>query len=173
MTTILAVKHKNGRKYIVARGSKYDFVASSFNGHVESVSGSFPTGLYYDQVASLVPLGHDIRFLILGLGGGTVARLYRELGGRGLIYGVELDPEMVQIGLEYFQLEKADVNIIFANAKHWVENAKLLEAKFDVVFDDVYKNTEQKVQIDARALVKKGGLYIVNENYGRLKIENF
>jgi len=172
MHHILSVTRVGGRKYVVARGSKYDFIRINDAQGVESVSGIGPTGLYYDEVAALIPLGRDVRILVLGLGGGTVARRYRELGGQGDIFGVDNDPEMVRLGLEFFRLGEWNVKIICPmSAQRFIREAQSVGLKYDVVFDDLYVDGRDRVGVDARSLVALGGLYVRNDGHGKIHIE--
>lgn len=73
--------------------------------------------------------------LILGLGGGTVAKLIRKLWPDVKITGVEIDPVMVELGKKYLELDKSDVDIKIADAS----NSALYAKRYDLVVVDLYQ----------------------------------
>ncbi len=72
--------------------------------------------------------------LILGLGGGTVAKLLRKKYPNAKITGVEIDPIMVELGEKYLDLGKYNINIKIADALTY----KLLPITYDLVIVDTY-----------------------------------
>jgi len=106
------------------------------------------TGAYYDLLALApllaepVPAGGPLRVLVLGLGGGTVSRLYHALfaGTRDLsIDGVELDEGLVEAAREHFGLEGASHPRLRV-FDGWDGRAALavLPGPYDVVVLDAY-----------------------------------
>jgi spermidine synthase len=75
------------------------------------------------------------RILILGLGGGSVARLARALAPEAEIVGVELDPEVVRLSRAHLDLDALDVRIEIADALAWLEKA---EGSYDAILEDVF-----------------------------------
>ena len=53
-----------------------------------------------DQVDSL---------LLIGLAAGTTARQYQAVYGDMLIHGIELDPQIIRVGAEYFDMDSAHI----------------------------------------------------------------
>jgi len=172
MQQILSVTRVGGHKYVVARASKYVFLRIDDAQAVESVQNVGETGLYYDDASSRFPLGRDSRILILGLGGGTCARRYRELGGQGSLYGVESNPEILRLGFKFFALGEQDVTVIPIGASRFIEEAISAGLQYDCVFDDLYTAGATRVIVDARALCKRGGCYLRNEGAGKVVVEN-
>lgn len=171
MQHILSVSRVGGRKYVVARGEKYVFLRIDDSKAVESIEGFGETGLYYDEVSALVPLGVDARFCMLGLGGGTCARRYRELGGQGIITAIEIDTEVIRLAYQFFRLGEWDVNVVPVGAVRFIQEASATGLLYDVVFDDLYTSGRNRVVVDGRILVKPGGFYVRNEERGELIIE--
>jgi spermidine synthase len=73
-------------------------------------------------------------WLILGLATGTVARLISQKYKPTKIVGVEIDPEMIRIGKQYFDLEK------ISNLEIIIQSAEQLDTKdhFDFILVDMY-----------------------------------
>src|SRR4030042_3481181 len=100
--------------------------------------------------------------LILGLGGGTVAGLVRELWPAGAgkptstgkpdveIIGVDLDPIMVDLGKKYLGLDKYKVNVVIGDAYQYIsqkskvksQNDKSKLKKHDLILVDLYVGRE-------------------------------
>lgn len=74
------------------------------------------------------------RILILGLGGGTAAKVARWYWPKARITGVDIDPMMVKMGEKYLGL--VGVTKIRANAAEWI---KRVGQKFDLVIVDLYR----------------------------------
>jgi spermidine synthase len=82
------------------------------------------------------------RILILGLGGGSIARLARALAPEAEILGVELDRDVVRLAREHFDLDPLDIRIEIADALEWLKSASMLPlnaaGRFDVILEDVF-----------------------------------
>jgi len=72
--------------------------------------------------------------LILGLGGGTVAKIIRKNWPEAKITGVEIDPVMVKLGSKYLGLDDAKVDIKIMDAGNYSLNAK----PYDLIIVDTY-----------------------------------
>lgn len=77
--------------------------------------------------------------LVLGVAGGSVIKtLKEEIGYKGNITGVELDPEIIEIANNYFNLDKTEgVSIIIDDAKQFVVKTK---EKYDLVIVDIFQD---------------------------------
>lgn len=76
--------------------------------------------------------------LILGLGGGTVAKLIRKKYPDVKITGVEIDPTMVELGKKYLNLDKTGVDIKITDAKKFLAKHPPLITKYDLIVVDLY-----------------------------------
>lgn len=109
------------------------------------------------------------RILILGLGGGSVARLARALAPDAEIVGVELDPEVVRLARSHLELDSLDVQIEIADALAWLKTAK---GRFDAILEDVFVGSGDDVHKPdwipepghrlARARLARGGVFVSN-----------
>ena len=129
-----------GTKILEERKSRY-------NGNVKVVRGlGFGT---YIQVNNLTQSGGVVESiwretlknlktkklkncLILGLGGGTVAKLIRKYWPESEITGVEIDPVMAELGVRYLGLGDSKTKIIISDAYDFDSRG------FDLVIVDVY-----------------------------------
>lgn len=76
------------------------------------------------------------KVLVLGLGGGTVAPLINHYWPEAKTIGVELDPEVVKIGKDFFGLSHfKNLKTETADAFKWIKNQKV---KFDLILVDLY-----------------------------------
>jgi spermidine synthase len=125
---------------------------SKFNGHLK-VCRSLGFGTYI-QAEGLTQSGgiveaiwkstlkriYNLKFkikncLILGLGGGTVAKLIRRNWPKAEINGVDIDSVMIELGKKYLGLDRIDIEIK-------IQDAYNFRGKFDLIIIDLY-NGEQ------------------------------
>ncbi|MEK7521515.1 MAG: methyltransferase domain-containing protein [Patescibacteria group bacterium] len=87
------------------------------------------------KIKKLKPNAKDI--LVLGLGGGSIAELLQEYWPDSRKVGVDIDPEMVDLGRKYLKLnEVKDLEVVIADVSEWiVKNVQ----KFDLILVDLYK----------------------------------
>jgi spermidine synthase len=76
------------------------------------------------------------RFLVVGLGGGTVTRALRALHPGAEIVNVEFDPEIVNMARKHFYFETDErMRVVVQDARRWLRG---VEDRFDVIFLDAY-----------------------------------
>ncbi|MCX6705315.1 MAG: methyltransferase domain-containing protein [Candidatus Woesebacteria bacterium] len=113
--------------------------------------------------------------LILGLGGGTVAKLIRKSWPEAKITGIDIDPIMIELGKKYLNLNEYKVDIIIADASDLSNLSNLPNwpnSKFDLVIVDLYQGdkypekfeTENYIQL-LRTVLSSGGVIIFNRLY--------
>lgn len=107
--------------------------------------------------------------LILGLGGGTVAKLIRKNWPGAKITGVEIDPIMIDLGKKYLNLGETKVDIKIIDAVNQIKNNK---DKYDLIIVDLYngdefpKDFEDKSYISLIAShVSNRGIVVFNRLY--------
>lgn len=87
--------------------------------------------------------------LILGLGGGTLAKLLRKKYPNTKITGVEIDEVMIELGKKYLDLGKYNVDIK-------IEDAKTFQLKkYDLVIVDMYTGDNFPKEFESELFLKK------------------
>ena len=130
------------------------------------------TGSVWDALAApllLLPPRSRRRVLILGLGGGSAARIVRAIAPRAKIVGVELDRAVVRAARQWFDLDGLGVEVVQGDARRYLERSR---RRFDIIFEDVFVGSEHDVhkpdwQPDpghalARKRLHKGGILVSN-----------
>lgn len=105
--------------------------------------------------------------LILGLGGGSAAKLVRKMWPDAKITGVDIDPVIVELGKNYLELEVDE--FVEADAAGFFKNKK---KKYDLILIDTYvgdKYPENFENEDFLMLIKnhlnKDGVAVFNRLY--------
>ncbi|SRR5258708_3120831 len=113
---------------------------------------------------------HVHNCLILGLGGGSVARVVSRYWVGSSITGVDIDETMVKLGEKYLYLDKIDISIKIEDAAKFVEGNK---NKYDLILIDLYcgskfpeKFESEKFMKSVKNLLASGGIAIFNRLYG-------
>jgi spermidine synthase len=104
---------------------------------------------------------------VLGLAGGTTARQYRLAYGSSIdITGVEIDPDIVALGHQYFHLGDAHAREVIADARYWLDTQA---GHYDVVVLDAYRQpyipfhlTTKEFFAQVRDHLNPGGVAAVN-----------
>jgi spermidine synthase len=107
--------------------------------------------------------------LILGLGGGSAAKLVRKFWKKANIIGVDIDPVFVEFGKKYMQLDKARADIHVQDAISFI---KVNKRKYDLILIDMYigyeipeKFTKPAFIKDIKKMLKTDGLAVFNRLY--------
>jgi predicted membrane-bound spermidine synthase len=80
-----------------------------------------------DQVDSLC---------LIGLAAGTISKQYTAVLGAIPIDGVEIDPDIVRVGREYFDMTEPNLNVIVADGRAFLAHTS---RRYDVVGIDAYR----------------------------------
>lgn len=169
---------------------------SKFNGNLRVVR-SFGLGTYV-QAEGLTQSGgvveeiwqstlhkiRDSRFqiqnvLILGLGGGTAAKLIQRFWPDAKITGVDIDRTMVELGEKYLGLDRNEIEIEIEDALEICKKLKVVtlrdkSKKFDLVIVDLYNGdkfpekfaTEDYIQL-IKTVLASSGIAVFNRLYYR------
>ena len=108
--------------------------------------GNAITGSVWDALAApllLLPKPRRDRVLILGLGGGSVARVVRALASKARITAVEIDAGVVRAARRWFDLDGLDVEVVKGDARLYLERTR---RSFDVILEDVFVGNRQNVR---------------------------
>lgn len=88
-----------------------------------------------DMIPADISLDADARVLILGLGGGTTAKIITARFGPIAIDGVDIDPLMIELGKKYFDMTEPNLKINIGDAIDFVREARY---KYDLICLDVF-----------------------------------
>jgi len=128
------------------------------------------TGLGWDaETASLLVLKRPVNsLLILGFGGGTVARQCRALFPQAEIVGVEVSARVLKIAYQHFELHSLNIKTVNTSGQAFMRSTR---RRFDAIIDDIWPPESESTkplfaEADWTNLVisrlKRGGMYAVN-----------
>jgi spermidine synthase len=110
--------------------------------------------------------------LIIGLGGGSIAKLIHKYWLKAKITGIDIDPVIVDLGKKYLGLDEREVKIIIGDAYKLAISHKLSAISYDLVCVDTYigdkypkKFESEKFLKATKSLLNKNGLVIFNRLY--------
>jgi spermidine synthase len=134
--------------------------------------GSPRTGSVWDALAAplaWLPAARRRSVLVLGLGGGSAARLARALAPHARIVGVEIDADVLAAARAAFDLDELGVEPVLADARAFLERGR---GRFDAVIEDVFVGAGRAVRkpdwlpepglAAAARRVAPGGLLVTN-----------
>jgi len=73
---------------------------------------------------------------LIGLAAGTIARQYSAVYGPLPIDGVEIDPEIVRVGQEYFAMDQPNLDVFVADGRYYLAHS---DRRYTVVGVDAYR----------------------------------
>jgi predicted membrane-bound spermidine synthase len=76
------------------------------------------------------------RMALIGLAAGTIAQQYTVVYGPLPIDGVEIDPEIVRVGREYFAMNQPNLNVIVADGRTYLARS---EHRYTIIGVDAYR----------------------------------
>ncbi|MCP5095156.1 MAG: spermine synthase [Chloroflexi bacterium] len=73
---------------------------------------------------------------VIGLAAGTIPKQFTRVYGPIAVDGIELDPAIAQVGIDYFALTDANINVIVGDGRYQLNR---LDTRYDVITIDAYK----------------------------------
>jgi len=123
-----------------------------------------------NKIKSLILDPNEI--LILGLGGGSCAKLARKTWQYSIITGVDFDKVIVDLGSKYLNLGDANAKIIVSDAFEFVDNMVKEKKKYNLIMVDLYVGQEFPVVFESDVFLENinkilddGGTVIFNRLY--------
>jgi spermidine synthase len=125
---------------------------------------------YYALAPSFSAATSPKNLLLLGLGGGTAAEIYRRLYPSAGVVGVELDPAIVEAGRRWLGVRLDGVEVVIDDARIFVAaEAARAPGRFDVVILDAFQFPYVPFQLataeffaSVRRTLAPGGVLLVN-----------
>ena len=109
------------------------------------------------------------RVAILGNAAGTTSRAYEEFFPRTRVDGVEIDPELSEIGRRYFDMNNPRLHLYHEDARPFLRRT---DARYDVISVDAYRQpyipfylTTREFFETVRDRLAPGGVLIVNAGH--------
>jgi len=137
--------------------------------------GEIATHCVWDAIAAPIlwlPPKRLRRILVLGLGGGSVARIARALAPRAEIVGIEFEPEVVRLARRHLDLDETGVKVEIADARAWVEAESKKATRYDAILEDVFVGAGDDVHkpdwipdpmhAQAFGMLAPGGVFVSN-----------
>ena len=88
---------------------------------------------YFNDVSDGSPITN---MAVIGLAAGTIPKQFTQVYGPIPIDGIELDPAIVEVGREYFELNETNINAIVGDGRYELNQ---LDKQYDVITLDAYK----------------------------------
>jgi spermidine synthase len=134
--------------------------------------GRETTGSVWDGIAAgLLALPPERRrsVLLLGLGGGSAARVVRAVAPRARIVGVEIDPGVVRAARRWFDLDALGIEVVVDDAARFLARTR---RRFDAVLEDVFMGEARRLRkppgfplpaLDhVKRILRPGGIAVCN-----------
>jgi predicted membrane-bound spermidine synthase len=80
----------------------------------------------------------DDSLLLIGLAAGTVSELYTNIYGPLPITGVELDPQIIEVGQQYFGMTQPNLTPVAADGRRWLAQQPA-DAQWSFIAVDAYR----------------------------------
>lgn len=111
--------------------------------------------------------------LVLGLGAGNIPAILQRYSKDYVITGVEIDPEVIRLGKQYFGLERySNLSIVNADAIQYVETCN---ERFDLIAVDLFVDDQVPEAAEQRTFLKELGNLLEPEGillYNRLMMND-
>ncbi len=170
---------------------KIEEVESDFNGKIQVLGSVEGPRVFVDGVLQSGRLMRSVwstgigrvktklkdvdQALILGLGAGSAAEVIKKYYPSATITGLDIDPEMINVGKKYLKLEGiVGLTTVIADAEGWTSiNSKKTPGKYDLILIDLFhgeripeKFYQEKFLENVKRLLKENGVVAFNHLYG-------
>jgi len=133
-------------------------------------SGGVVSGIWKKTLLKIKTLINEPQnILILGLGGGSCAKLSRKLWPYSIITGVDFDKTIVELGVKYLDLGKDSAEIVVSDAFEFVEKAVRNKNVYDLITVDLFVGQEFPVIFESddflknvKSILSDGGIAVFN-----------
>ena len=121
---------------VLSTYGKSRILALDFDFH--SIQAEKETQQYTEMYPVFSNLKKDInKILVIGAGAYTLPKYFKNYYKDASVSVIEMDPEMINIGNDFFDLKKYDIKTIVGDAKVVINKN---QEKYDVIFGDAYNS---------------------------------
>lgn len=131
------------------------------------------TGQYFDYISLVPELTQTTapNVLVLGLAGGTVTREIDHYIPQATITGVEIDPKVIELAQQHFQLDDQRTTVYIDDARSFVRKVSATtDTKYNTIIIDAYTNeiyipwhlTTQEFYEELNAVLAPDGIIAFN-----------
>lgn len=121
-------------------------------------SGGVVEGIWNQTLKKIYGMHFEVgNSLILGFGGGTVAKLVRKYWPNAKITGVEIDSNMIELGGKYLGIDRTNTDIKIQDAD------KPPVGEFDLVIVDLYRGDQFPKKFESEEFLRRlsGNKFVV------------
>lgn len=128
----------------------------------------------WDEFLKLAQKRHEkvSHVLVLGLGAGTSPRQFFSVFPDAWVTGIEIEPKVIEVGRQFFDMNHPRLKAICANAFDWIRTEEAKKHKYDVICVDMYIGNQLPKQSESEDFIKdivglltKDGSIIFNRLY--------
>ena len=150
LSKTIEVTWANGELVLDSKNTNYSY------GSLQRILRKGLKSISYDTITAMDHI------LVLGVAGGSVIKtLVDEIQFKGKIIGVEIDPDIITIANEYFNLNAiSNLELIIGDAFEYVLKTK---SKYDLIIIDVFQDTTMPNFLFENYFIDRIGL-ILNPN---------
>ncbi len=143
---------ENGEMRLVEKKDKLELRTKRGSIFSREVKNSQFSGGYWDQLALVPNEEESKKTLILGVGCGTLAKVMKNIHGNIEIHGVDIDPQIIQLGREKFNLEENTDKIHIEEAEKFLDKTK---EKYSYIAIDCFKGKQVPPRIKTSEFIEK------------------
>jgi len=105
--------------------------------------------------------------MLIGLAGGTVSKQLTAAYGPVPIDGVEIDPEIVQVGRTYFDMNEPNLNVIEGDGRYVLKTS---DQRYDLIGVDAYKQPYIPFQLTSREFFAEVAAHLTPEGVAVINV---
>lgn len=113
-------------------------------------SGGVAYTIWNTTLKNVAKKGERKNVLILGLGGGSIARITKRLWPEAKVRGVDIDPVIVELGKKYLKLPVA-VDIVISDVTAFLKKDK---GTYDLICVDLYQGDTYPPEFESEAFIE-------------------
>lgn len=105
--------------------------------------------------------------MLIGLAGGTVSKQLTAAYGPIPIDGVEIDPEIVAVGRDYFEMNEPNLNVIVGDGRYVLRTS---DQTYDLIGVDAYKQPYIPFQLTSREFFQEVSAHLTPEGVAVINV---